>query len=176
MLARKKRKKTHTHTPHTHTSAQVHCWRTVNGGGVRYWLCFSLAFRQMKVCVDVVCCCSGEVVSDYHLVVVRPTFPFLVSFVVRFIPPWLRPCLTGSSLCVPFSTAQVHQDPHRPDRGVGGRGLVRVPGLGGPQAPGGVEQEGEEGQLPAHRGGCHDAQRYPPPQTRPIDHYTLDQT
>lgn len=65
----------------------------------------------------------------------------------------------GVPVLCPLSTPEVHQEPHRPDRRVGGRGLVCLPGLREPQARRLLEQEGQEGQLPAYRGGCHSVQR-----------------
>lgn len=47
---------------------------------------------------------------------------------------------------------QVHQRTQGPDRRVGRRGLLRVPGHGRPQAPSDLEQEGQEGELAALRG------------------------
>lgn len=57
-----------------------------------------------------------------------------------------------------FSSTEVHQNSHRPDRSVRGCGIICVPGHWQPQASRLLEQEGQEGQLPAYRGGCHNAQ------------------
>ena len=57
-----------------------------------------------------------------------------------------------------LSSPEVHQDSHRPDWSVRGCGVICVPGHRQPQARRVLEQEGQEGQLPAYRGGCHSAQ------------------
>lgn len=66
------------------------------------------------------------------------------------------------SLSLSLSSPKVHQDSHRPDRSVGGRGIICVPGHWQSQTGCLLEQEGQEGQLPAYRGGCHSAQLLTP--------------
>lgn len=61
-------------------------------------------------------------------------------------------------LCPTHSSPKVHQHSHRPDRCVRGCGIICVPGHWQSQACCLLEQEGQEGQLPAYRGGCHSAQ------------------
>lgn len=61
-------------------------------------------------------------------------------------------------LSLSCSPPKVHKDSHRPDRSVRGCGIVCVPSLWKPQASRLLEQEGQEGQFPAYRGGCHCSQ------------------
>lgn len=58
-------------------------------------------------------------------------------------------------VCPLRSSAAVHQSSRRPNWGLRGRGLIRVPSNRRPQAEGELEQERQEGQLPAHRGGSN---------------------
>lgn len=62
------------------------------------------------------------------------------------------------SLFLSLSSSKIHQDSHRPDWSVRGCGIICVPGHWQSQAGSLLEQEGQEGQLPAYRGGCHSAQ------------------
>lgn len=57
-----------------------------------------------------------------------------------------------------LSFSEVYQNSHRPDRSVRGCGIVCVSGHWEPEACRLLEQEGQEGQLPAHWGGCHSEQ------------------
>lgn len=72
----------------------------------------------------------------------------------------LYPCLPLPSLplSLSLSSPKVQQDSHRPDRSVGGCGIICVPSHWQSQACRLLEQEGQEGQLPAYRGGCHSAE------------------
>lgn len=56
------------------------------------------------------------------------------------------------SLSSPTSIATIHQSSSGPNWRLRGRSLLRVPGDGRSQAEGQLEQEGQEGQLAAHRG------------------------
>lgn len=66
--------------------------------------------------------------------------------------------LVSLSCRLVFSLSKIHQDSHRPDRSVRGGGIICVSGRRQPQACRLLEQKGQEGQLPAYRGGCHSAQ------------------
>ncbi len=67
-----------------------------------------------------------------------------------------------SPLPLSLSSTKVHQDSHRPDWRVRGCGVICLPGYWKSQACCLLEQEGQEGQLSAYRGGCHSAQRLTP--------------
>lgn len=103
----------------------------------------SLTVKWGVVSGDGCCWLWSSFVALWCLVLISP-HPSLI-----FLPPF--PSLS-------LSSPKIHQDSHRPDRSIRRCSIICVPSHRQSQALCLLEQEGQEGQLPAYRGGCHSAQ------------------